>query len=277
LKIDLSGARRRGPPIGLTEGSIETMASDSNSWWTSPRPVEEPTARLFCFPYAGGAAATFKPWPELLPPGIEVQTLQLPGRPGRMNEPPIDQLSDLLEPIVEELEPLTDLPFAFYGHSMGSLIAFEVTKRLAEEFRIQPDRLFAAARRAPHLVSRDQTLHEQPLPRVREFLRGLRAVPNEVLDNEELMQLLLPALRADLKLDGLYEYQPGVGVSCPIVAFTGQDDEYVLRPEIAGWSMHAGGGFDLRVIPGDHFFMDQPKNRKVLLEAIRADWADQFA
>ncbi len=250
------------------------MSTGDSTWLTSPRPLEEPAARLFCFPYAGGAASIYKPWVDLLPPSVEIQSVQLPGRPGRMNEATVDQISDLLQPLVEAIEPLTDVPFAFYGHSMGSLIAFEVTKRLADEFRLQPDRLFVAARRAPHMVSRNQTLHQQPLPKVREFLRSLRAVPNEVLDNDELMQLLLPALRADLKLDGLYEYTPGPGVPCPVVAFTGQDDQYVLRPEIAGWAMHAGGGFDLRIVPGDHFFMDRPKNRAVLLEAIRKEWVD---
>lgn len=252
------------------------MSSDSQAWLTSPRPVDEPVARLFCFPYAGGSAQTFKPWAELIPDPVEIQALQLPGRPGRMNETPIDSLEPLIESIVEAIEPLTDVPYAFYGHSMGSLIAFETTKRLADEFRTQPDKLFVAARRAPHLVSRDQTLHEQPLDKVRSFLKSLRAVPNEILANDELMQLLWPALRADLKLDGLYAYTPGPGVPCPVIAFTGQDDEYVSRPEISGWSMHAGGEFELHVIPGDHFFMDQPKNRQVLLNLIHKEWADRF-
>jgi medium-chain acyl-[acyl-carrier-protein] hydrolase len=253
------------------------MTHYPEAWLTSPKTVEEPAARLFCFPYAGGSSAIFKPWVDLVPPTVEIQSLQLPGRPGRMSESPVDSLADLVEPIVEAIEPLTDVPFAFYGHSMGSLVAFEVTKRLAREFRTQPDQLFVAARRAPHMVSRDQTLHEQPLERVREFLRSLRAFPSEVLDHEELMQLLLPALRADLKLDGLYVFSPGEGVSCPIVAFTGQDDAYVLKNEIEGWSMHAGGGFECHTVPGDHFFMDQPKNREVLLDLIRKEWANDVA
>lgn len=244
---------------------------DEDRWLTSPRPVEDPSFRLFCFPYAGGSATIFKPWVDLLPPSIEIQTLQLPGRPGRMNEAPVDEIDPIVEAATEAIEPLTDVPYAFYGHSMGSLVAYEVTKRVWEEYRHGPTHLFVAARRAPHMISRNQTLHVQPAEKVRDFLKTLRVVPAEVLDNKELMELLLPALRADLKLDGMYDYQPGTGVACPIVAFTGQDDEYVYRDEISGWSMHAGGGFDLRVLPGDHFFMDHPKHRLALIKAIEEE------
>lgn len=247
------------------------MVEDPDLWLTSPRPVDDPVYRLFCFPYAGGSAAIYKPWPELLTASVEVQAVQLPGRSGRMEETPVDDIEQVLEALLFAIEPFTDLPFAFYGHSMGALLAFEVTKRLWAEHRVGPTHLFVAARRAPHQPSRNQTLHEQPTEKVVSFLRSLRAVPAEVLDHAELMELLLPALRADLKLDGLYEYAPGAGVSCPVIAFGGQDDEYVLDDEIAGWSMHAGGGFELVTLPGDHFFVDQPTGRRLLLERIRKE------
>jgi medium-chain acyl-[acyl-carrier-protein] hydrolase len=185
-----------------------------------------------------------------------------------MSEPPIDELDAFVEPLLEAIEPVTDVPFLFYGHSMGALIAYELARRLWDEFRQSPQRLFVGARRAPHLVSRNQTLHEQSSEKVRDFLLGLRSSAAEVLQNDEIMELLLPALRADLKLDGLYEYLPGSGVSCPITAFTGKDDEYVLRDEISGWSLHTGGEFDLNVIPGDHFFIDHPQHRFPVIRAL---------
>lgn len=244
---------------------------NSPAWLTCPRPVEDPAVRLFCFPYAGGSAQIYKPWVSLLPANVEIHAAQLPGRAGRLGDRPVDTMDEVLAPLLDAVEPLTDVPFAFYGHSMGSLLAFELARKMEEEIRLQPTHLFVAARRAPHLESRNRTLHEQPSEKVREFLRTLHAVPVEVLDNDELMELLLPALRADLKLDGLYEYTPGRGVSCPVIAFTGVSDPYVLSDEIAGWAVHAGGGFELVQLVGDHFFMDHPVHRVPLLRRLQSE------
>ena len=105
---------------------------------------------------------------------LEIQVLQLPGRPGRMNEAPIDEIAPIVEAATQAIEPLTDLPYAFYGHSMGSLVAYEVTRNVWEEYRHGPTHLFVAARRAPHLISRNQTLHHQPAERSETFEKSPR-------------------------------------------------------------------------------------------------------
>lgn len=190
-----------------------------------------------------------------------------------MNEPPLDSASDVVDALLEALDPWTDRPYAFYGHSMGALVAFELARRQWQERRRGPDELFVGSRRAPHIPPRHSALHEQPTERVLDFLKSLRVAPPEILDNAELMELLLPTLRADLKVDVTYEYAPGPGVACPIHAFSGLDDEYVLKEEIAEWSHHAGGHFNLRFLAGDHFFLDHPQRRVPLLKAVEQQLA----
>lgn len=264
----------RNGPATRFRGDLLGKGISVQEWLTCSRTVEDARHRLFCFPYAGGSAGIYKTWGDEVGLTVEVHAAQLPGRPGRMNESPIDDVDAVAEALVEEIEPLADVPISLYGHSMGALVAFEIARRLESEYRLVPRNLFVAARRAPHIVSRNQTLHLQSDERVRSFLRELRAFPADVLDNNEVMELLLPALRADLKLDGMYEYTPGAGVACPVIAFTGEEDEYVLADEIAGWSMHAGGGFELVRIPGDHFFMDHAVHRRPLLARIKRELAE---
>lgn len=246
---------------------------DSQRWFLGLGSRDNPSARLFCFPYAGGSATIYRDWSELLPREIEVCPVQLPGRPGRMEEPALDDLGEVTDAVIEAMDPFTDLPYALYGHSMGSLLAYELARRQWREARPGPVHLFIGARRAPHLISRAPAIHEEPAERVRSFLKTLRVVPDEVLDHDELMELLLPTLRADLKLDVTYAYEPGSAVACPIDAFGGIEDHYVLKGELAAWSMHTGSAFSLQMIPGDHFFLDDPRKRLPLIDTIRRELA----
>lgn len=245
----------------------------SDRWLTGVGSKSDPTLRLLCFPYAGGSAAIFRDWNDLFPNQMEVCAVQLPGRPGRMEEPALDDLNEVIDAVTEAMDPYTDLPYALYGHSMGSLLAYELARRQWRDARPLPVHLFIGARRAPHLTSRAPTVYQEPAERIRSFLKTLRVVPDEVLDHDELMDLLLPTLRADLKLDVTYEYEPGSAVACPIDVFGGIDDHYVPKEELAAWSLHTGSAFALHMLPGDHFFLDDPRKRKPMIDTIRRELA----
>ena len=133
--------------------------------------------RLFCFPYAGGGASIFRTWPERLPPDIEVCAIQLPGREDRFGEPTFENLSSVIDVLADVLCPYTDFPFAFFGHSLGALISFELTRRLRRQKTPCPMQLFVSGHRAPQIPDPDPPIHQ--LPDVETGLAfGWRGVPS---------------------------------------------------------------------------------------------------
>jgi len=160
--------------------------------------------RLFCFPYAGGNAAAFQKWHRAFPDSIEVCSLQYPGRGNRMREPAFTNAIPLAHDVARALTSLLDLPFAFFGHSMGGLIAFEVAREFRRKQLPLPLHLFVSSVRAPQFPNRDRIAPDMPEPQFKEELRRLNGTPNEVLENKELMNLMLPMLRADFSVAHTY-------------------------------------------------------------------------
>jgi medium-chain acyl-[acyl-carrier-protein] hydrolase len=225
-----------------------------------------PQLRLFCFPYAGGNANVFQRWHRIFPESIEICPLQYPGRGNRMREPPFTSLIPLALDISTALEPLLDLPFAFFGHSMGALIAFELAHELRRKRNKLPGHLFASASRAPQFRSRDRIAFTLPEPQFIEELRRLNGTPIEVLENKELMDLMLPLLRADFSVAQTYECHEQSPLSCPVSAFGGKDDPSVSIPELEGWREQTANAFSLQMFDGDHFYLHA--SEKVLIEAL---------
>jgi medium-chain acyl-[acyl-carrier-protein] hydrolase len=222
--------------------------------------------RLFCFPYAGGSAAIYRRWHEEFPPDVEVCAIQLPGRGGRLQE----TLQTSLGPLVEKLAPAIvdylDKPFAFFGHSMGALIGFELARRLRAAQDVRPAHLFISGRSAPQLENRTAPIHDLPEAELLEKLRELNGTPREVLENPELMRLMLPMLRADFSLCETYAYSRQRPLECPITAFGGWHDREVSRESLSKWSEQTEAAFVLRMLPGDHFFLNA--YRPLLVETI---------
>jgi medium-chain acyl-[acyl-carrier-protein] hydrolase len=222
--------------------------------------------RLFCFPYAGGAAAIYRQWSKLLP-SYQIVPIEFPGHSSRIEERLFRRIDPLVEEIVGNFLPkFEEQPFAFFGHSMGALVAFEVARKLAARHHIAPTCLFVSGRRAPHLKSggaRVYDLHEDGL--VGE-LRRLNGTPREILESQELLQLLLPAVRADFELIHTYKYCALPSLSCPIVAFGGSEDGETPRKELDAWRLHTRRSFSLHMLPGDHFF--QHSAQELLLQII---------
>ncbi|AUX43596.1 uncharacterized protein SOCE26_050460 [Sorangium cellulosum] len=235
------------------------------------RVVARPDApvRLFCFPYAGKGASVYMHWAEALP-GVDVVPIQLPGRENRIKERPAELLSPLAEEIVGAMAPLLDRPFAVFGHSMGSLLAFEVVRRVRARYRQEPLHLFVSGRGAPHLPPRSADLHRLPDA---EFAAAIQStyggIPDVIRGDPELLRMFLPALRADLGMLHSYAFEPGPKLSCPTSVFGGDRDPHARVDELRAWEELVEGPFRLRMFEGDHFFVNS--QRAALVRAIAAE------
>ena len=223
----------------------------SELWTARPRPVPEAELRLFCFPYAGGSAAEFWSWPPLLPAGVELVAIQLPGRANRIDEPPFTRLEPLVEALQDALHPHLRTPHAFFGHSMGALLAYE----LARCGGAGPERLYVAAHRAPQLPSRDPPLRDLADDELVRELRRLNGTPEQLLGQVELRELTLPRLRADFAVAETYEHALGPRLDIPVIALGGRDDRLVAVEELQAWAEVTSGPCQVRMVPGDHFFL----------------------
>jgi medium-chain acyl-[acyl-carrier-protein] hydrolase len=226
--------------------------------------------RLFCLPYAGGGASIYRTWPEHLPPEIEVCPLQLPGREARIAEAPYSDLPTLIENLTTALSPFLDMPYAFFGHSMGALIAFELTRHLRKIGHSPlPTQLFVSGRGAPQLPESHPPTSHLPVPEFIEELRRLKGTPEAVLQNAELLHLLLPLLRADFSVCETYLYTQEPALACPITAFGGIYDTDVTRSMVTAWKEQTSSTFKVCFFNGDHFFLY--KEQASLLTALLQD------
>jgi medium-chain acyl-[acyl-carrier-protein] hydrolase len=234
-------------------------------WLVSRKPNPRAKVRLFCFPYGGGGDSVFRAWQKGLPEAIEVCPVQLPGRGARIKEPPFTELSPLVRVAAQALAPHLGKPFAFFGHSMGALVGFELARHLRRDGGPQPVHLFVSGRCSPQTL-REPFAGDLPDSEFQEMLRRSNGTPEEVLENPELMELLLPVIRADFVVCKSYVYAPEPPFSFPVTAFGGLEDPGVSRECIEGWREHTTGPFVLRMLPGDHFFLNT--SARPLLEAI---------
>lgn len=235
-----------------------TSAPGPHTW---VRCYRNPRARLrlFCFPYAGGGVSTFHSWSTQLPGEVEVCPVQLPGRELRLSEPPFTSLFPMVETLARVLVPDLDVPFAFFGHSMGGLISFELTRRLRKERKPSPVHLFVSGYRAPQLPDPDPPIHQLPEDELLAELRKIDGTPEDILREPELMNLFLPLLRADFAVCETYVYAGETPLDCPITAFGGVQDGKVSRKELAAWRNQTSGSFNLYMFPGNHFFLQSER------------------
>lgn len=227
----------------------------NDPWLFLPRPKPAAEMRLFCFPFAGGSAMIYRDWPAGLSESVEVCAVQIPGRGRRLREPLFRRHEALLPEMMAALAPYLNKPFSFFGHSMGAIIAFELARRLRAMSVAGPLDLFVSGSRAPQLSDRAPRTYDLPEPDFIEELRQLNGTPQEVLENPELMQVLIPLLRADFELVQTHVYREEPPLACPITVFGGTGDEQVTRESLEGWRAQTGAGFSLHMMPGDHFFL----------------------
>lgn len=221
---------------------------------TVRRPVPECRLRLLALPFAGGSSAMTIGWQEVLPVDVELVDVDLPARGGRIREAPIASLPEYLERLeLAHDRQLTDRPLAIYGHSLGAVVGFELAARL-EACGRPPTSLLVSGHRAPHLRSRRVEVHRLPRQQFIEALRELRGTPDELLEHPELMDLMLPAVRADFAISETYRYAPRPPLTIPIAVMTGRDDPEVPVEHAAAWACHTDARCTVDVLPGEHFF-----------------------
>jgi medium-chain acyl-[acyl-carrier-protein] hydrolase len=256
--------------LGRT-GTLSPAASSqpSTPWQVRWYPAPHAGMRLICLPHAGGGAAAYRAWAASLAPDIEVVAIRLPGREARFRERPFTRLDDLVPPLVADLEPVLDRPYAWFGHSLGALIAFEAT-RLIRRLRLpEPRRLIVSGRPAPHLLPRDTPVHRAPTSAFLQRLREMNGTPAEILDDPAAISSLLPTLRADFAVAETYRCRPGPPLEQPISVYGGTTDAFAAADELRAWSRHSVAGCTVRMLEGGHFFLHQFHER--LLPLVRAD------
>jgi medium-chain acyl-[acyl-carrier-protein] hydrolase len=229
---------------------------DPGRWLVTPRPRPNAGVRLLCLPYAGGAASAYRAWSDALGPDVEVCALQPPGREMRLRERPFDRVEPLVAAAADALEGALDRPWAVFGHSMGALIGFELIRELRRRGAPLPLAFAASGRNAPHLPPRDRLMYGLPDDEFIAKLRRFEGTPDEVLQNRELMELLLPLLRADFAVNEVYTPREEAPLDLPLLVMGGTEDEEVSREGLAAWEGYTTGPFSVRLFPGGHFFLN---------------------
>ncbi len=249
---------------------MSQTSPDDDLWCRRYRPSRNATARLVCLPHAGGSATFYLPVSAALSPGMDVVAIQYPGRQDRRTEQPIDNMAILADRIHGILRRQPEMPLILFGHSLGAIIGFEVTRRLEAEGH-GPMRLFASGRRGPSTY-RDEKIHLRDDAGILAEVRKMSGTASSVLGDDELMRAVLPALRADYKAAETYTCPPEVTVNSPITVLVGDNDYKTTVDEAKAWARHTTGPFDLKVFTGGHFFLTDHADEiiKIIEREVRA-------
>lgn len=242
---------------------LDSVSANLRRWLPLRRPLADPARRLLCFPHAGAGASSFSAWSRLVDDDTELCAVQLPGRETRVREAPRHHLESLCTEVVDALAPLLDRPYALLGHSMGAPLALAVARACTDRQR-PPALVVVSAFAAPHLDRADD-LHDLPDAALLEALGRLSGTPLEILTNAEMIELLLPALRADLRACESYRTTPGEPLPCPILALWGRDDSRASEEQMAQWARYTTS-FALEGFDGGHFFIHE--HARAVLELV---------
>ena len=247
-----------------------------DGWIVRPRPNPAARLRLVCFPYAGGNAATYRPWVDALDAAVELVAIDPPGRAARVYEASIDRLDRFVDALAPRLEPYLDRPAAFFGHCLGGLTLFETARRLRARGRLDLAHIFVSGARPPARLGRQGRFEEELLGRllrkpdfdpfrrlheqnddifgdmIRHFNIG---ATDEFLASDELRRLLFPAIRAEFAMAARYRYEPEPAWPVPLTCFAGLTDPYVNRDDALAWGQHTSASFRLHLREGAHFLV----------------------
>ncbi len=246
--------------------------ADTSRWLTSQADGPDVMLRVFCLPHAGGGRAAFRAWTRDQLPGVDVCAIQLPGRDDRAGEPPPTGVVPLAQALAPVLLPYLDVPYALVGNSVGALVAYELGRRLQQQYCLPPLRLVAAASRPPGAAAGLPPVTELTDDElVEDVRRRFGGIPDEIACRPDYLRAFLPALRADLAMSQAYVPPPGPLLTCPVTAVAGAEDLVISRADLAGWGAVTAGDFASVELPGDHFALLGHRDR--LLGPVRAEAA----
>ncbi|WP_432155046.1 thioesterase II family protein [Streptomyces tricolor] len=231
----------------------DRSSAEHQLWLRSFHQPAPGAPRLLCLPHAGGSASFYFTVSKALAPAVDVLAVQYPGRQDRRLEPPADSVQELAQGVFRALDEREDTPLALFGHSMGAMVGFELA-RLLEAAGRPPAVFFVSGRRGPS-VERVENVHLGGDARLIEEVAKLDGTDAALLQDEEMLDLILPALRADYRVVETYRRTPGPRPSCPFVALTGDADPRVTPEEARAWEQETDGPFELHVYPGAHFYL----------------------
>jgi medium-chain acyl-[acyl-carrier-protein] hydrolase len=219
--------------------------------------------RLFCLPHAGGSSARFIPWARWLSGQAEVIAVDMPGHGRRLPEPLVTEWRPLADDMAAIIGAQADGAYAVFGHSLGALVAFEACRILTGRGH-PPALLVVAGRNGPSAGVPHRPIHGLPDEEFLSALRRLGGTQDAALDDPELLEMFLPVLRNDMRLAEVYERAPGPPLSCPIAVFAGRHDALTDDFGLLAWKRETTGNFELHLIDGRHFFLDEPEFTEAL-------------
>lgn len=232
-------------------------------WLVTPALRPRALLRLFCFPFAGGSATFYHEWQHFIPEYIEIYAIELPGRSTRFREPLRYHMSTIITPILESLYPICDKPFAIFGHSLGSLIGFEVACRL-QHAGYTSQGFLASGRRPPQLPCHEEPLHSLDDNALIKRITQYNAVPSGTWEDPDIRALFLPIIRADLQINETYDNSIMTTLNCPVFAFAGTDDSEAPPNLVKCWEQNTHNAFTMTELAGGHFFLKEDQQSFML-------------
>ena len=248
----------------MAESALRFERASQNLWLRRISPSPHASVHLVCFPYAGAGASSYYPWVRILPSQIGLYAVQLPGREDRISERPVREVPIIINALIDALSDLAGVPFVFFGHSMGALLAFEVARELRNRALKQPAHLFVSGRQAPSTPFSGNPLYMLPDGAfLEECVRRYQGIPQAILNEPELMSLLLPVLRADMEMIENYRHKPQAPLHIPITALYGREDRTLKILDVQAWAQETSDRFSYAELPGGHFFLQTARSQVV--------------
>ena len=242
---------------GSVTGRRRPPASAGNRWLARPRRAHETTSRMFCVPHVGAGAAAFNPWIPLLPAEVELCGVRLPGRESRLREPLAQDWREVVDSLQEAVTPLLDLPYVLLGHCSGSVLTYELARRLVDAGNRAPEIVVLSSAPGPSARRIDEPLHLLPHQELLEQVVAFGGMPAEILDDPELMTMFEPILRADYRVIERLEYSTGKPLDAPITVIGGKHDEFVSEESMAAWATETSREFSLHLLDAGHYILNE--------------------
>lgn len=230
------------------------MPDPQNYWYRRFRTPRDPVARIVCYPHAGGSASFFHPLATAVDEDLDVVAIQYPGRQDRLRERCLESIHELADNVLTATSHLFDRPVVFFGHSMGALVAFELALRLERSRPREDLGLVVSGRRAPSTYRPAGVDTDDDEAMVRE-IRSLGGTDERLLDRDNGLDLILPAIRGDYRAVESYRPSDPATLRCPIDVLTGDADSKTTLEEARAWGAHTSSRCDVRVYSGGHFFL----------------------